>query len=210
MGFFNKRGGKSAGIPELPELPNIPESKATNVQFNNMENSSLPSYPNSNLGERINENAIKDAVTYGEPEFERQRSMIPSMNSAIPSIPQKQAKNMEIEGQTFEPSINSRSGKKTIEVSEYEPAYQNNQNYPTNAGIKVKQTGPLFIQLEKFEDSIATLDDIKMQISEIESLMRSIQEIKNKEEENLIYWQKQIESIKARLDKVDRDLFGNM
>jgi len=214
MGFFNKKGDKKTGIPELPELPAFPESAKlfSDKEFEDAEPiSSLPSYPNSNFGERINQSAIKDAVTYGEPEIEQQRTKIIQQRQQLP----RQKGSIEIEGQIFEPSIISKSGRKTIEISDYEPAPFPAASFSPRMPIsgssgKIKQTGPLFIQLDKFEESIATLDEIKLQVSEIESLLRSIQEIKNREEEKLIHWQRQIESIKAQLDKVDRDLFGSI
>jgi len=228
MGFFNKKADKKTGIPELPELPALPE--VTTLPFDRefeSENSSdykslsLPSYPNSSLGERINQSAIKDAVTYGEPEISQKKSKITS--PAIQPLPQqkqprqqRQSQNLEFENQTFEPSMFSKGNSRTVEISDYEsPSFSPQTPFSSrmqaqSPGNKIRQTGPLFIQLNKFEDSIAALDEIKIQVSEIESLLRSIQEVKAKEEEKLLYWQRQIESVKARLDKVDRDLFGNV
>jgi len=223
MGFFNKRGGKKSGIPELPELPNFSENIKTSSsdEFESEDPAkykllSLPSYPNSSLGERINQSAIKDAVTYGEPEIEQKKMRTISINQAMlqqkqPRI-QKQSENLN-DGQTSDPRIFSRTNRKAIEISDYESPTFSTQLQPRIQSenlTKIRQTGPLFIQLDKFESSIAALDEIKAQVSEIESLLRSIQEIKNKEEEKLAYWQKQIESIKAHLDKIDIALFSNI
>ena len=204
-------------LPNLPEVATLPSDKE--FEFEN-KSLSLPSYPNSNLGERINQSAIKDAVTYGEPEINQKKSKINYANPQAQTPQQKQLRQqkqqMEAKSQTFEPSMFSKGTSRVIEVSDYEPpAFSNPTPFSSrmqaeNPWAKVKQAGPLFIQLDKFEDSIETLDEIKIQISEIESLLRSIQEVKAREEETLSYWQKQIESLKARLDKVDRDLFENV
>ncbi len=73
-----------------------------------------------------------------------------------------------------------------------------------------KKIEPLFIKLDKFEGAMNTLEDTKQKISEIESLLTNIKEIKSREEQELTNWQKEIQEIKIKINTLDKELFGKL
>ncbi len=73
-----------------------------------------------------------------------------------------------------------------------------------------KKAEPVFIRIDKFEESIKIFQDIKSQISEIEKLIKNTKEIKAKEEEELLSWEKEIQTIKNQIEKVNQDIFSRV
>ncbi|MEK6873736.1 MAG: hypothetical protein AABW91_02735 [Nanoarchaeota archaeon] len=200
MGLFRRKKEKQE-VPELPQLPRLPPipfqdtTKIQGIPINSEEDyrkSTLPSFPTSNFGNKINQSTIKEAVEesennensesrYNEPEFSH---MVPSI---IPKIPMP-----------MRPQINKV---RSLEMSDW-----NNRNTET----RVKRTEPIFVKLEKFENALSTFNEIKLRIGEIDSLLNDIREVKRKEEAELEEWQREIETIKARLDQIDKEVFNNL
>ncbi len=74
----------------------------------------------------------------------------------------------------------------------------------------IKKAEPVFIRIDKFEESIKVFQDIKSQISEIEKLIKNTKEIKSKEEEELLSWEKEIQAIKNQVEKINQDIFSKV
>jgi hypothetical protein len=73
-----------------------------------------------------------------------------------------------------------------------------------------KKAEPVFIRIDKFEDSMKIFQEIKSQISEIEKLIKDTKEIKVKEEQELSTWEKDIQTIKNEIEKVDNEIFSRV
>ena len=58
--------------------------------------------------------------------------------------------------------------------------------------------------------SISALNETKKRISEIEVTLRNVRELKIKEEHELSEWERELETIKSRLEKIDKDLFSKV
>src|SRR3989338_8405675 len=76
---------------------------------------------------------------------------------------------------------------------------------PTKVAAKGERA--LFVKIEKYEDAIDKINEIREKLDEAENLLRSISELRHKEEEELSSWQKEIEEIKNMLMTVDQDIF---
>ena len=50
----------------------------------------------------------------------------------------------------------------------------------------------------------------KNQIFEIEKMLENIKRIKEQEETELGYWEKEIQSVKEKIEKVDQDVFSRI
>ena len=72
---------------------------------------------------------------------------------------------------------------------------------------KIKNPEQIFVKLEKFESAIEEFSRIKNKLIDMESMLRKIRDIKLKEEKELSEWENEIESIKSRLEKIDREIF---
>ena len=73
-----------------------------------------------------------------------------------------------------------------------------------------KKAEPVFIRIDKFEESIKIFQEIKSQISDIEKLIKNTKEIKAKEEEELTSWETEIQTVKNQIEKVNQDIFSRI
>ncbi|MBI2628771.1 hypothetical protein HYW74_01675 [Candidatus Pacearchaeota archaeon] len=207
MGFFSRNKDKKEDkVPELPKLPPLPDLPQLPESKREQDNFSLPSLPSSNIGQRINQDMIKGAVS-GREDEENDLTDMPT-----PSEPLQRSRVQEISGikgmQQSRFSIPKELIKpRTLEMSNSFPSGQRNFEFQET---RTKKSEPLFIKLDKYESTLSTFNEIKLRVGEIESLLRNIKEIKSKEERELDDWEREIQTIKARLDQVDRELFKNI
>ncbi|MAG78956.1 hypothetical protein CMI40_01120 [Candidatus Pacearchaeota archaeon] len=75
---------------------------------------------------------------------------------------------------------------------------------------KVRKIEPVFIRLDKFEESLQIFDETKSKILEIEKILRDIKEIKDDEERELSSWENEIQLIKKQIEKVDKEIFSRI
>lgn len=71
----------------------------------------------------------------------------------------------------------------------------------------IRQKGPIFIRLDKFKSAKSSLDNIKEKVIEINELLKKIREIRQKEEQELEYWEKEIHDIQNKLNAVTESIF---
>jgi len=75
---------------------------------------------------------------------------------------------------------------------------------------KMKKNEPVFIRLDKFEESMHLLNKAKSEINSIERTLKDIRKVKEEEEKELEYWESQITTIKSQIEKVDREIFSRI
>ena len=76
--------------------------------------------------------------------------------------------------------------------------------------IKKGEGEPVFIRIDKFEESLHVFEKAKHQIKEVEKLLKDIKKIRTKEEDELEFWEKEMQSIKNQVEKVDQDIFSKI
>ena len=187
MGWFkkNKEGKEQDDIPSLPELPRLPELPGMNSfeSFNSsqMQIPQLPSYPKSSFGEKFSQSAIKDAVS-GEEEDEEELELEDLEETA--------------------PVLQKKSSVKEM----------NKEELITRKILEKRSTGrePVFVRLDKFEDSMKLFDEAKNKIMEMEKMLRENKRVKEAEEKELQEWESEIQGIKGQFEKIDRDIFSKV
>lgn len=209
MGLFTKKDKKeemkkdASKVPELPELPKLPELPNMH-QFAYEEDEEplpqLPRFPNNPIGNKFSQNTIKEAITGKKEEEEVFHAEDFSKNEYNRGMMQKPLQKPAIE-----------------DVEEYEetsvPASITTKGMPQNFAMRnyiTKKAEPVFIRIDKFEESLKIFREIKSQISEIENLIRTTKEIKAKEEEELASWGTEIQDIKNQIEKVNQDIFSRI
>ena len=205
MGLFSKKkeDEQNLDIPKLPELPGkstlpparLPETK-DNSEIDDFETSlhQLPSFPSNGFGNKFSQNTIKNAVlgdsekdedepTIMPPEFKISppEKIEPPKEKKLPKIEPPKTDKIELQRKTFE-----------------EPKH------------KSVEAEPIFIRIDKFEESLKIFNRIKTKVSEIESLLNETKELKNKEDEQLSSWQEEIQKLKFQIEKVDEDIFSKI
>jgi len=204
MGLFGKKekkgemGKDASGVPELPELPKLPELPYMD-EFSYEEEPlpQLPRYPNNSLGNKFSQNTIKDAVSgkeEGEEVFDAEDSQEEEAGMMQRPLQKPLREDFENHGE----SIMTKSKLKEVP-----------QNFVTKSYM-TKKAEPVFIRIDKFEESIKVFQDIRSQVSEIENLIKNTKEIKAKEEEELASWEAEIQSIKNQIEKVNQDIFSRI
>jgi len=84
------------------------------------------------------------------------------------------------------------------------------QEYDSPHSIMHSKKEPVFIRLDKFEETMKVFEDAKKQISEIESMLRNIKKKKEDEERELANWEKSIQLIKSQIEKIDNEVFSKI
>jgi hypothetical protein len=188
--FDRKKEGKKRRevLPELPELPNLSDSGFDDVTMSqpyenpNQSNEikDLPSFPDSDFGESLSQEAVKSAVQPPPKKLTMDFSENPE-----PLPPQNPPQQPLPPPVSHEPSITAPAQPK-----------------------KVKE--PVYIRLDKFKFAIDGFEGIKEKIAEVEKYLHKIREQKRREDEEMQEWEKEIESIKMRIEAIDNKIFSKL
>ena len=235
MGLFNKGGKKSKGVsdyklPELPDLPEFPSVDSPPGSSAAQQKDSLPqlpSFPTSQVGKKFSQDSIKQAVTGKKEVVEEEKSADDFTLPGLPEKPEKPVKppmmheplkpvvskgSEEIVGEVkakpneFHKEIKSMMTREEMIEPEPKPFRKPSRVY---SGASARDE-PVFIRIDKFEESLKVFEKTREQIKEIEDLVRHAKDLKVKEEEELIKWEEEIQAIKEQIDKVDGDIFSKI
>lgn len=186
MGWFGKK--EKEVIPSLPELPKLPELPRSNENEGIKKIHQLPSFPNNSLGQKFSQDTIKDAVTgkkednwgFGTNNFAEEEMQ------RIPKLPEE------------------KIPKKTFPIIKGIP--KEFQNIPT----RIRKVEPIFIRIDKFEESLKNLENIQNQIIEIEKMVQETKSIREKEEIEIEAWDNELKIIKTELENIDKNVFSKI
>lgn len=181
MGLFKKDKSSEKEVPTLPKLPELSSFPETKErELYSQSTNQLPRFPNNSFGEKFSQNTIKEAVAGGK-EGEEGFDADDFAEEEMQMMPKPQKM------------------KYREEMSE---GYQETP--------RTKKAEPVFIRLDKFEESMQLFEKAKNQISEIEMMLNSIKKLKEQEEKELEFWEKEMQSIKMQIEKVDKDIFSKI
>ena len=193
MGLFgkNKKEVRKEAVPSLPELPKLPDfppfEKEEKIKYG------LPSFPSSSLGTKFSQDTIKGAVKGFGDEDES------GDEYEISQHPMKKPMTREIEDKplkSFEKEIAKRAYEKTVK-----------RTFEASAPAPQE---PIFVRIDKFEDSLKIFSNTKKKLSEIEKTLEEMRKIREKEEVELRTWENEIRLMKGHIEKVDRDVFSKV
>jgi len=193
MGLF-KHKEKKEEVPKLPELPQLPELPGL-PEFEEREDPihQLPSFPRSSFGNKFSQDNIKEAVIGEKEGDEGYANELDSLEGM---------KTMQEPG--FEKGLMKKPLTREIGDSE-------EFNIPEKIQSKTPvKKGPVFVRLDKFEESQKIFEETKKELTNISHLLTRTKEIKLKEEETLQAWEKELHNIRSQIEKVDRDLFSKI
>lgn len=180
--FGKKEEQKEEEIPTLPDLPQLPE--LPRLKENNSEKNfllpQLPSIPSSSFGEKFSRSAIKEAVTGRERGEEEDADDFRKGMMQKPHVREIPA-DFKIQ--------------KTID------RFHEARRIPEE---------PIFIRIDKFEEALKTFEKIKIKLEEIEKMLQDTKRIKEEEEKELVYWEKEMQEIKDQISKVDSNVFSKL
>lgn len=197
MGLFKKnkkeeeRKSEIPNLPELPKLPELSHSSENSLQFPSIKEfpgfteketlPQLPSFPNNSLGDKFSQNTIKEAVS-GKKEAEERA------DEELQMIPSS-SKEFDFEQ---EPALEKIQGKSAIITP------------------RVTKAEPVFIRLDKFEESLNLFSKLKEEIQDVQELLDATKKLKEQEDKELEAWQQEMQSMKKQIEKIDEDLFSKI
>ncbi len=190
MGLFgkNKKEVKKEVIPSLPDLPKLPDfpslEKEEKIRYG------LPSFPSNSLGARFSQDTIKGAISGSEDEFEEEYEMSKS--------PIKKVMTREIRDQPL----------KIFEKEISKKPYEKNARRIFESGTSAEE--PIFVRIDKFEESLKIFSNIKKKLLEIEKTLEEMRKVREKEDLELREWENEIRLMKGHIEKVDRDIFSKI
>jgi len=184
MGWFNKNDEKkqNASIPEIPKLPDLPELPKLGDVEDRDKLPQLPSFPASNLGEKFSQSAIKEAVTGKKEVMEDADDFEEDQMMPIP------------------PKIEAP---RTRDIEDVPHGFK-------EAAKAVRKAEPVFVRIDKFEQSLKVFEKAKSKVMDIEKMLKDIKKLKEKEEEELNNWEKEIQTTKEQIERVDKELFSKI
>ncbi|MEK6888530.1 MAG: hypothetical protein AABW80_00295 [Nanoarchaeota archaeon] len=183
--FWNKKD-KGPDLPDLPPMRPSFTTESFKIKMDKPEsfNSGLPSFPDLSSDNLPAQNSMKDSFDSSEHEE------IPLKEISRPF------KTMEI------PEISMPKSQESKPLPP-PPTFQ-------YTPIVQQQKNDIFVKIEKFQTARKSLSSATEKVSEIESLLRKIREVRMREEQELTAWEKEISDTKAKIETVTRNLFDKV
>ncbi len=141
----------------------------------------LPSFPSNSFGDKFSQSAIKEAIAGGKEV------------------------NTEADADEFDSGMMQKPLRDIPMSREMEVPYGFKE-----AAKMVKKAEPVFVRIDKFEKALETFEKTKEKIMEIEKMLKEIRRLKEKEEEELNGWQRDIQATKEQIERVDKELFSKI
>ena len=222
MGWFDKKKVKSSETPKLPPLPKMGDLPKFPSDEKESEDDfpTLPEIPKAQFGDGISQDAMKSAVS-GERENEdfgdfenNQEFNDMSEISSLPSI----TENKELTPADYDSYDSVTDAVQPIQMAQppqslQPPQAQMQSSYSAPARtreVTAPSDEPIFVRIDKFEESLETFKTIKDEIAKIDKMLTNTKEIKKQEQKELEDWEEQLKSIKNRIEEIDRDIFSKV
>jgi len=148
----------------------------------------LPKLPSSNLSDDLTRDAIKSKLSFDDaysasdleeiPKSEEKPAYLGEVEEDIPEI------------QTQEPEI--------PEIPK--------PSYVKKEAVEDKSK-EIFVKIQDYKQALASFNDIKSKLQEVEGLMLCIKETKKREEIELDSWKQEIDNLKNNIENIERKLF---
>jgi hypothetical protein len=166
---------------ESDEIPSLPELPSAPKIPESKVLTEIPSLPSSLHEEKISSDVLKDAI----------------------SGKQKPFGDFKKTSDEFQPSIESPMQKISV------PEFQENPERIKKFMEKEKGE-PLFVRIDKFEESLRIINKVKDTIEEIELALEDVKKIKEDEKRELDSWEDELKKTKDLISKIDKDLFSKI
>jgi len=108
------------------------------------------------------------------------------------------------------PSLPSTSEEELPEQKEEMPRVRRTVELSEMGNIKsqILRKEPVFIKIDKFQEVVKKLEEIKQKTGEIDGSLAKLRDIKNREEQELKSWEQEVRLIKEKIASIDNS-FSN-
>ncbi len=198
--FWNKKPSDSS-LPELPPLeplksPRMPRKEmGMNEEMNEEESEihSLPSFSDSPSKKGFSQSAIKEAISIEENQEQDPEETIspePYMKKSSPVM-------MEM----------SLSEIKKLPIPPLNTKIEEDFSSPPIQSANQSKTKDIFVKIDKFQSARKSLSSASEKVNEVESLLKKIRETRMREDQELTAWEKDLESVKTKIEEVSKNIF---
>lgn len=211
--FWNKKS-KESGLPDLPQpsfptiRPEIPsmrsdilrkeripsnEEDTEDVEDNKMpERHNLPSFPDSPIRSGFSQTAIKHAID-NEDESNNEYN-----EETLDNNQNKKFKTIEVESGKVFPSKRLSSPPERKQT-------------PSESFISLdSKAKEVFVKIDKFQSARKSLSSAKEKVQEIEDMLKKIRDVRMREDQELTGWERDIESVKSRIEEISKNIFEKL
>ena len=207
--FWSKKEDKNQ-LPDIPQTKSfpirreIPENDDDNEDSEDitLERHSLPSFPDSAMQKGFSQAAIKDAIDTESDEDNIIAS--PVTNSKFKTVELddswEQNSSRNNSGSLEEIHIDREDGPKLEPPPQSLPIMKKNEKFSSKTPKPIEQRkADIFVKIDKFYSARKSLETITIKLSEIDELLKKIRDTKMREEQELSYWEKELESINPQV-----------
>ncbi len=219
--FWNKKNEKD-GLPDLPpsplplqskpslttypDKPQIFQSEEEDIDNITGEKHALPSFPDSPISKGFSQAAIKDAVSIESKDDSIEVHEFPEIAN------DKRFKTIEMDSDDHFPSLSHPTIQTRPSIIEPPPIenriLDNSDKSERFSSAPPKSDGSnVFVKIDKFRSARKSLEEINYRVEEIDELLKKIRETKLREEQELTAWEKEVTTIKSRLQNVTENIF---
>lgn len=183
MGLFGKK--KDEEMEDVPELPDLPEGYGL----------SLPVLPSDNIASPPGLEGVEVNTLPPLPGSYEERMRQNEIKNAIvhPGMQGAGFKPWRVSSEIGVPPVATNRGLDVVDIPR-----------------RIKVTEPIYVRLDKFQTTVEAFEGIRDKIVEIENLLVKVRDIKAQEEKELMEWENEIQIIKARIEAIDRSVFGKL
>lgn len=209
MAWFKKE--KQTIEEEIPELPELPDPNEFSLpELSTPDEFSPPKLPNPN---KVSAPGLQNPNFNIDSKYMPQLPKLPELKNKFPNSPtivRQEIMNPPQEMQRSQfGTIETHSRQDPPLVREApllsEPLEINEVRPRLSAA---KNAEPIYVRLDKFETSLQSIEEIKRKIAEVEDILKKTKEIKQKEEQELEAWEREVHIIKSKINTIDKDIFN--
>lgn len=220
MGFFGKKEEKR--LPDLPSPRDAGFSRALDE-----ESHPLPTFPDSPIGNRFSESAIRSAISSEEriappSETEEKRVRVVEMKEWEPheELSDDMGEHEESHDRFMPPEEKPKTADFMRPMEFRKPQMQQmrkervipprevNREVPMKSHNGVMNASKeIFVKIDKYYTARKAMADISSKLEEIEEMVRKIRETKLREEQEIASWERDIMQAKTRIQEVNENLF---
>lgn len=142
---------------------------------------------------------------------EKKDNLLPELPD-MPKLPELPEEKEEKAIPAF-PKMSPTTGMAAIKSTILEPQEKRTMelgSFSQHSFSKTSEKEPIYIRLDKFKEASKNFETIQHKLMEIETSFRKLKEIKEKEDQELLGWETELQELKSRIGSIDISLFNKL
>jgi len=124
----------------------------------------------------------------------------------LPSLPSTQMAN-QLNNEMVKSAVADSSGEMVEDRGDY---FSTMQPLAPQVIQRAKPNELVFVRIDKFQEAQKDFNDVKKKVKEIESLLREVKAINQKEDAQVSEWVRDLDKVKSLLIEIDSRVFNQL